>query len=499
MASYEITSPDGQKYRITAPEGASQDDVLAYAQRSFKMAAKPEQAAPTPADYRAAQLQEVKNGLGGLVRGAGSIGATLLWPVDKITDMVQGDRGPNLSGLVTGQQPVSRNEERRQKMTDALAQLGADPNSWAFKGGKLGGEIAGTAGMGGLLANTGARIPMLAQNAAPLLDAIRTGGMAAQGMGGLSGMGIRAAGGAITGAASAGAVNPEDAGIGALVGGALPVSAKLAGMAGNAINKGFNSVAQSVMQSALKPTIKQLQNGSAKTAVDTLLEYGINPNKAGAEKLQGMIDGLNTNITSKIKGSGASVSKQDVLAYLGDINRKFGSQVSPTADLAAISRVGDDFAAHPNLIGDLIPVAAAQNMKQGTYRVLAGKYGQMGSAETEAQKALARGLKEEIASSVPGVADLNALESKLLSTLSVTERRALMDLNKNPLGLSSLAHNPVGMAAFMADRSALFKSLVARAVNSVGGYSQTGGGLLGNAMSNPAIRTGGLLAIENAP
>jgi hypothetical protein len=42
MATYEITSPDGQKYRVSAPDGASQDEVLSYAQRSFKMAAAPD-------------------------------------------------------------------------------------------------------------------------------------------------------------------------------------------------------------------------------------------------------------------------------------------------------------------------------------------------------------------------------------------------------------------------------------------------------------------------
>ena len=29
---YEVTSPDGKKFEITAPEGATQDQVLQYAQ-----------------------------------------------------------------------------------------------------------------------------------------------------------------------------------------------------------------------------------------------------------------------------------------------------------------------------------------------------------------------------------------------------------------------------------------------------------------------------------
>jgi hypothetical protein len=109
--------------------------------------------------------------------------------------------------------------------------------------------------------------------------------------------------------------------------------------------------------------------------------------------------------------------------------------VSPTKDLGAIKGVADDFAAHPNLpAGDAIPVQQAQEMKKGTYKVLSKKYGEAGSAETEAQKGLARGLKEEVANAVPGVEGLNAEESKLMTTLDVAERRALLEMNKNPVG-----------------------------------------------------------------
>lgn len=112
-----------------------------------------------------------------------------------------------------------------------------------------------------------------------------------------------------------------------------------------------------------------------------------------------------------------------------------------------------------------LPIQLAQQLKQGTYKVVDKKYGQLGNAETEAQKALARGLKEGVAEAAPEVAKLNAKESDLINTLKVTERRALMDANKNPMGLALLAHNPASWAAFMADKSALFKSLAARTLN----------------------------------
>ena len=33
MPDFEITAPDGRKFIVTAPDGATQDEVLAYAQK----------------------------------------------------------------------------------------------------------------------------------------------------------------------------------------------------------------------------------------------------------------------------------------------------------------------------------------------------------------------------------------------------------------------------------------------------------------------------------
>lgn len=50
MATYKITAPDGQSYNVTAPDTASQDEVMAYAQRSFKMAKQPKEPTYDPTD-----------------------------------------------------------------------------------------------------------------------------------------------------------------------------------------------------------------------------------------------------------------------------------------------------------------------------------------------------------------------------------------------------------------------------------------------------------------
>ena len=116
-----------------------------------------------------------------------------------------------------------------------------------------------------------------------------------------------------------------------------------------------------------------------------------------------------------------------------------------------------------------MPVQLAQSMKQGTYTSLGNKsYGELGGADIEAQKALARGLKEEISSAVGSVAGLNRRQSELMNAVEIAERRALIEGNKNPAGLALLANDPMAGIGFLADRSALAKSLAARSLYSGG-------------------------------
>jgi len=242
------------------------------------------------------------------------------------------------------------------------------------------------------------------------------------------------------------------------------------------------TIPEKLMQSALKPTLKQLETGQASTAVKTMLEEGINPTQAGVQKIQSKIKDLNTQVANKIESSTGTVKKTDILKYLDELEAKKLKQVNPADDIAAIDRVKQEFMNFNKPViktpSQAIPVQLAQELKQGTYGSLAKKYGQLGSTEVEAQKTLARGLKEKVGEAVPEVIGLNKKESELIDTLDVVERRALMELNKNPAGLALLTESPQQFAAFMADKSALFKSLVARGIYNFNKVSQPVQGLL---------------------
>lgn len=177
--------------------------------------------------------QHAGNLLAGAVRGAGSIGATILAPYDMARDAMDG------KGL-----SLESNRQRRADIDAGLKELGADPDSMLYQGGKLAGEIAGTAGVPGVLAK-GAQ----AVNATPkVVSALASGGFklgtepVATVAGRVADAAMRTGAGAAVGATAAGMINPEDAGAGAIIGGAMPGAVKVAGEIGRGIKSASANV-----------------------------------------------------------------------------------------------------------------------------------------------------------------------------------------------------------------------------------------------------------------
>jgi hypothetical protein len=209
----EAELPDGTILEF--PDGTTPDVMRAAVQRMQK---------PQGATFGSMMKDEllrpvraVRDLAAGAVRGAGSIGATLLAPRDAAESFIARQMGA----------PELQAPERRNAMSDALRSMGADPDSMAFGAGKIGAEIAGTAGVGGALAG-GAQ----GMGAAPaVVNALRTGGMTTGGSGAAD-LALRAGAGAAVGGASAGMVDPSQAGTGATIGAAIPGGVAAAGKAG---------------------------------------------------------------------------------------------------------------------------------------------------------------------------------------------------------------------------------------------------------------------------
>lgn len=167
-------------------------------------------AAPPPDRNRGQEMFE------GALRGAAGIGNTLLTPVRAAANAVAPESG--VTGYLNAMKSGAEDLDRQN----------ADSNY--YKGAKLGTELAMTYPVGGVLSKVAAKaVPALTTVAPNFLAALETGGM--RGGNALT----RAAGGAITGAATAGIIDPQDAWKGAVAGGVLPTAVKAAGVVGNSI------------------------------------------------------------------------------------------------------------------------------------------------------------------------------------------------------------------------------------------------------------------------
>ena len=219
------------------------------------------------------------------------------------------------------------------------------------------------------------------------------------------------------------------------------------------------------MQSAVKPLTPDLMTGKAQRAIDTMLKEKILPTEGGMGALRGEASQINKDVSDLINKSTATIDKGSVAGRLQEVvSRIEKSSMNPQSQLKTVENIYTEVMQN-GLIPQNMPVSQAQQLKQGIYQMLKKKYGELGSDSIEAQKALARGLKEEIEKVVPEVVSKNARASELWNALNVAERRQLLDLNRNPLNMALLAHNPGSFAVYMADKSAPFKGIAAILLN----------------------------------
>lgn len=270
---------------------------------------------------------------------------------------------------------------------------------------------------------------------------------------------------------------------GNIVGGAVLGEAGAAGSgaASTVVSKAADAagVPERLYTSSLKPSTT-LSPAERADAVSTGLHNEIPISPQGLKDLGDLIEKLNDKIKGTIAADPNRPIDPNAVATRADAARaRFAQQVNAQPDLNAIEASRQQFlteqGAKPgrpaiapkptglvNAQGQPImtagtpaqaptpapPMAAAdaQAMKQGTYSVLRGKFGEQGSAAVEAQKALARGLKEEIAKQFPEISNLNAQESKLLDLQPILERAVNRSGNHQIFGIGTPIAGAAGAA-----------------------------------------------------
>lgn len=256
------------------------------------------------------------------------------------------------------------------------------------------------------------------------------------------------------------------------------VPTMIGGLVGSKAKPAVEGAGRFFMQSALKPGKAARQSGKAGRAVDTMLKEGMNVSKGGVEKMQTMVDDLNNVVDDIVKNSSTTVDRDKVVNYLQDVVKKFENRPDAIEAQKAVEKAWEQFVTHPMVSGSKqIPMQTAQQLKRGYQASVGDKgYGDLKTAATESEKAIARGLRTEMAAGEPGIVSPLSREAELINAKKLAAERVLADANKNPIGLGALISQPWMLPIWMWDRSPLLKSLTARGLYSAAGPIGTGAG-----------------------
>lgn len=179
----------------------------------------------------------------------------------------------------------------------------------------------------------------------------------------------------------------------------------------------ISSLAQTIYERALKPS-SRLTSRQRSEIILTGLREGVPISKKGLDMTDNLIDELNGQISAKIKtaaSNGDTIDLADVQSYTSSLRDWANHSLSPNFFLKQIDDIEADFMRHPLAKDGRLPIDKAQKIKTTTYQILRKSYGEMKNMEIEASKALARGLKDEIATKIPELAKINPRESALLA------------------------------------------------------------------------------------
>lgn len=208
--------------QLEFPDGTSQDVISKVVKQHVAGNAQHQDIPPASKGMTLQDMQAASRGkdtgsladlAGGLVRGAGSIGSTIVAPYDVAKD------------AIAGRPLLQSNNERRAGIDSGLQMMGADPNSGMYKAGKIGAEIAGTGGAGDVLA-VGAGATKLSGMA----NALKSYGMAKD-----ASLAKNITAGAIDAGTGQAMIDPSQTAKTAAIGGTIPLVGKAAPVMGGLV------------------------------------------------------------------------------------------------------------------------------------------------------------------------------------------------------------------------------------------------------------------------
>ena len=352
-------------------------------------------------------------------RLVGNLAQAAMHPVDTIDSLVRVGAGamekalPGNSGLPSGN--VQQYEAAKQMLIDRYGSEDAIKNTLASDPVGLLADVAGLlAGGGGLVRGAGmaANMPRVARVGAA---AAKAGGM----------------------------IDPVN-------------------VARQAVTAPLRAIPESIparlWSSAVKPNSKKFPSQAAQAELfNTAVENNVPLSISGKERLDGLMRGINSDIENIVTAGAArgdTIDPFSVAARVDELRPYYENQAVPSQFTGKLDDVQIGFVnEHPQPI----PVDKAQQMKRDIYHENRKKYGEMRTAGDEAEKAIARGLKEDLAAMYPELSGMNEKLSKFID-LDGAITDALQRVGKHQLlGLTSglwggagyMAGGPAGMAGSM--------------------------------------------------
>lgn len=210
-------------------------------------------------------------------------------------------------------------------------------------------------------------------------------------------------------------------------------AARIAGLLGG------GELAEKMYMSALKP---KPSNRDLKTpeqrasAFGTAVDNDITVSGKGAERAKGIVMDNDERVGDILKqkaANGETIEMEAVVDRLDDLKAK------PDTDMVGRGRIIDKKAekfidSHP----EQIPVDVANEVKKNTYKRNEKNYLKQGSVSVEAEKALARGIKEELAAKYPEIHLLNENSAEMIRLQKAIEDALPRIGNNNVISLDTM-------------------------------------------------------------
>lgn len=218
----------------------------------------------------------------------------------------------------------------------------------------------------------------------------------------------------------------KSGGIGGLIMGGL-------GIVGKAISKIVGKIPETAWSNILKriPTAieknPQLEKQIAKEGISGISRSTL------SRQMGGKIQEIELSISDLLKGREGQISTKAVTTRLNELKQTYTNIPGEESSIKVIDNVSQGLLAK----GENIGIQEANQLKRDIYGLIQKSYGKgllEIPAKTEAQKMIARGLKEEIEKVIPEVKDLNAKQAIYLQTKKAIDKTIARQTGKGIAG-----------------------------------------------------------------